>query len=71
MPERRETKGLGTDPARDVEDRPWRRTHMFAHDGIECRCLLSDDGVPVSIDEVVERRDLVVHVRGWKSLPSA
>jgi hypothetical protein len=43
---------------------------MCANDGIECRCLLSDGGVPVSIDEVIERRDLVVHVRGWESIPS-
>jgi len=43
---------------------------MFADDGIECRRLLSDGGVPVLIDEVIERRDLVVHVRGWKSIPS-
>ena len=70
MPERRETKGLGTDPARDVEDRPRRRPHMFANDGIEGHRLLSDDGVPVSIDEVIERRDLVVHVRGWTSVQS-
>jgi len=39
---------------------------MFANDGVECRGLLSDGGVPVWIDEVIERRDLVVHVRGWK-----
>ena len=43
---------------------------MFANDGIECRRLLGDDGVPVSIDEVIERRDLVVHVRGWTSVQS-
>src|SRR5215813_11945087 len=36
---------------------------MLMNDGVECRRLLGDDGVPVRIDEVIERRDLVVHVR--------
>ena len=44
---------------------------MFANDGVECRRLLSDGGVPVSIDEMIERRDLVVHVRSWNSVSSA
>jgi hypothetical protein len=43
---------------------------MLANDGVECRRLLSDGGVPVLIDEELERRDLVVHVRGWKAVPS-
>jgi hypothetical protein len=43
---------------------------MLANDGVECRRLLTDDGVPVSIDEVIERRDLFVHVRGWQSVQS-
>src|SRR5262245_53748185 len=40
---------------------------MCANDGVECRRLLSDDGAPVWIDQVVKRRNLVVHVRARQS----
>src|SRR5215468_10175141 len=69
MSELSETKGLSTDPAGDVENRPRRRAHMLANDGIEGRRLLSDDGVPVPVDEVIERGDLVVHAKSSRSVP--
>src|SRR5215510_14078055 len=42
-----------------------------ANDRVERRRLLNDNGIPVSINEVIERRDLVVHVRAYCMTSSA
>src|SRR5262245_6982628 len=44
---------------------------QIAFSSFERRRLLNDNGVPVSIDEVIERRDLVVHVRVYRMTSSA